>query len=156
LKKKIWAIFQRILELFTQKFVTKLYKIWGWDPRSGIRKNLFRVPAPGPGVKKAPDPGSGSATLGNTQLVTHRDLHKKEQWSPPPPSPYTGMYGVSYSERGRKSRFRGGTYKNSVADPRHCDAVRDPDTTSQMKAQNLEKKAQIGSFSIHFGLSSAY
>ncbi len=31
------------------------------DPRSGILKNLFRIPDPG--VKKAPDPGSGSATL---------------------------------------------------------------------------------------------
>ncbi len=36
------------------------------DPRSGIQdpgsgKNLFRIPDPG--VKKAPDPGSGSATL---------------------------------------------------------------------------------------------
>jgi hypothetical protein len=36
------------------------------DPRSGIRdpgsgKNLFWIPDPG--VKKAPDPGSGSATL---------------------------------------------------------------------------------------------
>jgi hypothetical protein len=35
---------------------------------SGIRdqgsgKNLFRILDPGPGVKKAPDPGSGSATL---------------------------------------------------------------------------------------------
>jgi len=61
LKKKIWANFQRIIELFTQKIVTKLSKIWVWDPRSGIRKNLFRIPDPG--VKKAPDPGSGSATL---------------------------------------------------------------------------------------------
>jgi hypothetical protein len=26
LKKKIWASFQRIIELFTQKFVTKLKK----------------------------------------------------------------------------------------------------------------------------------
>jgi hypothetical protein len=51
LKKKIWANFQRIIELFTQKIVTKLYKIWVWDPRSGIRK------------KPIPDPGSGSATL---------------------------------------------------------------------------------------------
>jgi hypothetical protein len=47
LKKKIWANFQRILELFTQKIVTKLSKIWVWDP----------------GVKKATDPGSRSATL---------------------------------------------------------------------------------------------
>jgi hypothetical protein len=66
LKKKIWANFQRIIELFTQKIVTKLSKIWVRDPRYGIRdprsgKNLFRIPDPG--VKKAPDPGSGSATL---------------------------------------------------------------------------------------------
>ncbi len=52
LKKKIWAIFQRIIELFTQKIVTMLSKIWVWDPGSG--KNLFRIPDPG--VKKAPDP----------------------------------------------------------------------------------------------------
>ncbi len=37
LKKKIWAHFQRIKELFTQKFVTKLLKIWVWDPGSDIR-----------------------------------------------------------------------------------------------------------------------
>jgi hypothetical protein len=30
----------------------------------GSRKNLFRIPDPG--VKKAPDPGSGSATLLST------------------------------------------------------------------------------------------
>ncbi len=59
LKKKICANFQRIIELFTQKIVTKLSKIWVWDPRSGIRKK----PIPVPGVKKAPDPGSGSTTL---------------------------------------------------------------------------------------------
>jgi hypothetical protein len=61
LKKKIWANFQRIIELFTQKIVTKLSKIWVWDPGSGIRdpeKNLFRIPDPG--VKKAPDPGSAT------------------------------------------------------------------------------------------------
>jgi hypothetical protein len=48
LKKKIWANFQRIIEieLFTQKIVTKLSKIWVRDPRSGIRK------------KPIPDPGS--------------------------------------------------------------------------------------------------
>jgi hypothetical protein len=46
--------FSRILEHFTQKFVTTL-KIWGWDPGSGSR------------VKKAPDPGSGSATLKKTK-----------------------------------------------------------------------------------------
>jgi hypothetical protein len=46
LKKKIWANFQRIIELFTKKFVRKLLKIWSWDPGSGIRK------------KPIPDPGS--------------------------------------------------------------------------------------------------
>jgi hypothetical protein len=35
LKKKIWANFQRIKELYTQKSVTKLSKIWVWDPGSG-------------------------------------------------------------------------------------------------------------------------
>jgi hypothetical protein len=32
----------------------------------GSRKNLFRIPDPG--VKKAPDPGSGSATLPETNV----------------------------------------------------------------------------------------
>jgi hypothetical protein len=36
------------------------------DLGSGIRKNLFRIPDPG--VKKAPDPGSGSATLNKDLL----------------------------------------------------------------------------------------
>jgi hypothetical protein len=60
LKRNIWANFQRIIEFFTQKIVTKLSK-YGFgirDPRSG--KKPFRIPDPG--VKKAPDPGSGSAT----------------------------------------------------------------------------------------------
>ncbi len=54
MKKKIWANFQRIEELFTQKIVTKLSKIWVWDLGSG--KNLFqiqgskrhRIPGPDP------------------------------------------------------------------------------------------------------------
>jgi hypothetical protein len=56
LKKKIWPNFQRIIEVFTPKSFTMLSNIWVWDPGSG--KNLFRIQ-----VKKAPDPGSGSATL---------------------------------------------------------------------------------------------
>jgi hypothetical protein len=52
LKKKIWANFQRIIELFTKKIVKKFLKIWSWDPRSGIRKK----PIPDPGVKKHPIP----------------------------------------------------------------------------------------------------
>ena len=56
LKKKIWVNFQRIIELFTQKIVKKLLKIWSWDPGSG--KNLFRIPDPGSRGQKAPNPGS--------------------------------------------------------------------------------------------------
>jgi hypothetical protein len=61
LKKNIWATFQRIVAFFNQKFVTKLSKIWVGirDPGSGI--NLFQIPDPG--VKKAPDSGSGSVSL---------------------------------------------------------------------------------------------
>ncbi len=44
LKKKIWANFQRIIELFTQKIVTKLSKIWVWDPGSEIRKKPISDP----------------------------------------------------------------------------------------------------------------
>jgi hypothetical protein len=37
LKKKMWANFKRIIEIFTQKIVNKLSKIWVWDLGSGIR-----------------------------------------------------------------------------------------------------------------------
>jgi hypothetical protein len=37
LKKKIWANFKRFIEVFTQKIVNKLSKIWVWDPGSEIR-----------------------------------------------------------------------------------------------------------------------
>jgi hypothetical protein len=50
LKKKIWPIL-KIIELFTQKIVTKLSS---QEYGLGIRKK----PIPDPGVKKAPDPGS--------------------------------------------------------------------------------------------------
>jgi hypothetical protein len=59
LKKKMWANFQRIVELFTQNTVTKLSKHLGLG--SGIRdpeKNLFRIPDPE--VNKTPDPGSAT------------------------------------------------------------------------------------------------
>jgi hypothetical protein len=59
LRKIILANFQRIIELFTPKLSTSSQK-YGFgirDPRSGIRKE----PIPDPGVKKAPDLGSGSA-----------------------------------------------------------------------------------------------
>ncbi len=56
----MWPNFLRIIEFLNQKIVTKLSK-----NGFGIRdpeKNLFRIPDPG--VKKAPDPGSGSAVTG--------------------------------------------------------------------------------------------
>jgi hypothetical protein len=61
-KKKTWANFQRIIELFTQKIFSMLSKIWVWDPKSGIWDLKKPIPDPGswgdPGVKKAPDSGS--------------------------------------------------------------------------------------------------
>ena len=36
LKKKIWANFQRIIELFSLKIVSDLSKVWVWDPGSGM------------------------------------------------------------------------------------------------------------------------
>jgi hypothetical protein len=56
---------------FIQKIVTKLSKIWVWDPGSG--KNLTRIPDPV--VKKATDPGSGSATLGKTMQQRQESEH---------------------------------------------------------------------------------
>ena len=79
LKKKIWPNFQRIIKLFTKKFVTKLSKIWVWDPESEIRdpeKTYSGSRILGPGLKRhrildpgsrIPDPGSGSATLPKTR-----------------------------------------------------------------------------------------
>jgi hypothetical protein len=47
LKKKIWANFQRIIELFTPKIVTKLSKIWVWNPGSRGQKGTgSRIPDP--------------------------------------------------------------------------------------------------------------
>ncbi len=63
----LWTGAEKNLSQFTKnysfflliKIATKLSKLWVWDPRSG--KNHFRIP--NSGVKKALDPGSGSATL---------------------------------------------------------------------------------------------
>jgi hypothetical protein len=65
-KKKVWANFQRIIELFTQKLVNKLSKIWVWDPGSEIREKPIPDPVSriqGSKRHRIPDPGSGSATL---------------------------------------------------------------------------------------------
>jgi hypothetical protein len=62
-KKKIRQIFKELLK-FLPKKLSLIYKNMGLG--SGIRdqgsgKNLLRIPDPG--VKKASDPGSGTATL---------------------------------------------------------------------------------------------
>jgi hypothetical protein len=75
LKKKILANFQRIIELFTPKIVTKLSKIWVWDPRSGIRKK----PIPDPGAKKALDPGS-QIRIRNTGLEYFNIYRAASAW----------------------------------------------------------------------------
>ncbi len=74
LKKIIWANFQRIIDFFTQKLSISSQK-YGFgirDPRSGIRKKSI----PDPGVKKAPDPGSGSATQNETKRKNLNSLNK--------------------------------------------------------------------------------
>jgi hypothetical protein len=64
LKKKIWPNFPRIIEVFTQKNCHQALKNMGLG--SEIRdpeKTYSGSRITDPWVKKAPDPGSGSATL---------------------------------------------------------------------------------------------
>jgi hypothetical protein len=83
LKKKIWANFKRIIELFTKKIVKKLLKIWSWDPgiqdpRSGIRKKPIldpgsRIQGSKSTQSRIPDPGS-QIRIRNTVLSTVIDI----------------------------------------------------------------------------------
>jgi hypothetical protein len=66
LKKKNWAYFQRIIKLFTQKIVTKLFKIWVWDPGSEIQDPEKTYP----GYRGQKGTGSGSAILLNRRNGT--------------------------------------------------------------------------------------
>jgi hypothetical protein len=61
LKKKIWANFQRIIELFTQKIVNMLSKIWVWGLGSGSEIRDPEKTFSGSRGRKST--GSGSATL---------------------------------------------------------------------------------------------
>ncbi len=56
LKKKIWANFQRIIEHFLPKKLSLTSQKYGFGIRDP-EKTYYE------GVKTAPDPGSGSATL---------------------------------------------------------------------------------------------
>ena len=69
LKKKIWANFQRMVELFTQKIVSKLSKIWVWDPGSGPRSGIRKKPIPDPGSRG--QKGTGSRILLKTLVKTN-------------------------------------------------------------------------------------
>ncbi len=64
LKIKIWASFERIIELFTQTFVTKLSKIWVWDPESGIRDSGSGIQDPGSEIRDPEKTYSGSGSRG--------------------------------------------------------------------------------------------
>ncbi len=67
LKKKIWASFQRIIELLPKNLSLSSKKYGAGIRDPGSVKNLFRIqiPDPGPAVKKAPDPGSATLVLSN-------------------------------------------------------------------------------------------
>ncbi len=59
LKNKIWANFQRIVEVFTQKIFNMLSTIWVWDPGSEIRdpeKTYFGSRIQGSKRHRIPDP----------------------------------------------------------------------------------------------------
>jgi hypothetical protein len=73
LKKKMLANFQRIIELFTQKIVTKLSKIWVWDPGSEIRNK----PIPDPGSRGQKGTGSWIRnTALNQRLIVQKIFGK--------------------------------------------------------------------------------
>ncbi len=86
-KKKIWANFQRIIELLLKKLSlsSQKYGFGIWDPWSEIRdpgcgKNLFWIPDPG--IKKAPDPGSGFTTLLKSITLTWYSLPREASSTP--------------------------------------------------------------------------
>jgi hypothetical protein len=77
LKKKIWANFQRIKELFTNKIVKKLFKIWSWDPGSEIR-DLEKTHS-GSRIQEStrhriPDPDPQHCCLDETYTVYYNNL----------------------------------------------------------------------------------
>jgi hypothetical protein len=69
LKKKIWSNFQKYYRTFTQKMVTKLLKIWVWDPGSNIWD-------PGSNVW---DPGSEIWDPKKTYFVSRIQVSKRHQ-----------------------------------------------------------------------------
>jgi hypothetical protein len=106
LKKKIWPNFQRIIELFTQKIVTKLSKVWVQDPdpRSVIRKK----PIPDPGSRGQKGTGS-RIRIRNTGAVCratgHNIVHSFARTKKPLASSSLSPFVVSKTtEEGNQSR----------------------------------------------------
>jgi hypothetical protein len=74
-EKKMLENFQRIIELFTQKIVTMLSKIWVWDPGSEIRdpeKTYSRSRIQGSKRHRIPDPQHCRKVFGIWKEFTHR------------------------------------------------------------------------------------
>jgi hypothetical protein len=90
LKKKIWANFQRIVEVFTQKIFNMLSYIWVWDP--GIRDQGSGIRDQGSGIR---DQGSGIRDQGSGIRDPRSGIRKK-------PIPDPGSRG----QKGTGSRIR--------------------------------------------------
>jgi hypothetical protein len=68
LMKKIWPVFTELcIELFNQKFVTELSKIWVWDPRSGIWDPEKPISNRGSGSRG--QKGTGSRIRNTAQVI---------------------------------------------------------------------------------------
>ncbi len=78
--------FTKIVVLFTQKIVTKLWKSWVWHPGSRKKKTIQD-----PRVKKAPDPGSATPLTSNP--------------SPPPPQSRKEDEVVIFLQTHRKGKI---------------------------------------------------
>jgi hypothetical protein len=76
LKKKIWANFQRIIELLLKKFSlsSQNYGFWIRDLRSGIRDPEKTIPDPGSRGQKS----TGSQIPGPDQQHWFRTLYLRE------------------------------------------------------------------------------
>jgi hypothetical protein len=80
-RKKFGPIFQKIIELLTQKIVSKLSKIWVWDPGSEIRDPEKPFPDPGFRGQK----GTGSRIRIRNTGYAYPDPPGKPTWKDPQP-----------------------------------------------------------------------
>jgi hypothetical protein len=80
--KKIWANFQRIVEVFTQKIFNMLSNIWVWDPGSEIRdpeKTYSGSRIPDPGSRGQKGTGSRIRIRNTDYLSLKRGSYREEQ-----------------------------------------------------------------------------